>query len=504
MTIDPDTCYRALKSRDRRFDGAFFVGVRTTGIYCRPVCPARSPARERCEFFAGAAQAERAGFRACFRCRPEVAPGVAPVDSVPRLVRRAVRRIESGALNALSVDELAASLGVSGRHLRRAVEHALGTTPVELAQTRRLALAKQLLHDTALPLSDVALAAGFSSLRRFNALFAERFGRPPSAIRREHASVVPGEEAIALRLDYRPPLDWDSLLSFFAQRALPGVEEVSGGAYRRTVRIGALAGRVSVRPDPRRAALRAEVSLSLAPALADVAARLRRLFDLDAAPAEIDRHLAGDALLAPLVAAHPGLRVPGAFDGFETAVRVVLGQQVSVAAARTIAGRLARSLGTPLDPGDPGRADGRVPDAGLLFPDAADVARATIPALRALGLPASRARTLSALANAVLSGAVDLADGASGTDADAEAAIAALRGVPGVGPWTAETIAIRVLGAPDVFPAGDLGIRHALSLERRPGGTGDAAARQRAERWRPWRSYAVLHLWNSLSRGGSR
>ncbi|HSN89979.1 MAG TPA: AlkA N-terminal domain-containing protein, partial [Anaeromyxobacteraceae bacterium] len=348
MTLDADTCYRALAARDRRFDGLFLVGVSTTGVYCRPVCPARTPGRDRCRFFAHAAEAEREGFRACFRCRPELSPGQGPVDASPRLVAAATARIEAGFLNEGSVDQLARGLGVTGRHLRRALEGALGLSPVELAQSRRMALAKQLLQDTGLPVAEVAFAAGFRSLRRFNALFRARFGRPPTALRREAGATAAPDGALTLRLDFRPPLDWEALLAFLAARATAGVEEVAGDAYRRTVRLGERSGWVEVRRDPDRPALRAAVSLSLAGALMPLAARLRALFDLDARPDAVADHLARDPLLRRSVRRHPGLRVPGAFDGFETAARVVLGQQVSVRAATTLAGRLTAALGDPV------------------------------------------------------------------------------------------------------------------------------------------------------------
>lgn len=482
MTLDADTCYRALRARDGRFDGVFFVGVQTTGIYCRPVCPARTPGRDRCVFFERPALAERAGFRACFRCRPELAPGGAPVDSVPRLVRSAVDRIEAGCLNEGSVDELAASLGVTSRHLRRAMEAEIGLTPVEVAQTRRLSLAKQLLQDTALPLAEIAFAAGFSSVRRFNALFQARFGRPPSALRRENGPGA-GGDGIALRLDYRPPLDWGALLGFLAGRAIPGVEVVDGGEYCRAVELGGEVGWIAVRLDADRPALRARVSLSLSSKLMIVVARLRALFDLDAQPAVVAAHLGREPILAELVAQRPGLRVPGAFDGFETAVRAVLGQQVSVRAATTLSGRLAQRFGrqVALD----------VAGVERLFPTAAELAGAPADEVAAIGIPATRARTIVELARAFAEGRVALSGGAAPEDV-----IASLVVLPGIGPWTAHYIAMRVLRWPDAFPAGDLAVRKALGV------TTVRAAEERAEAWRPWRAYAVLHLWTGLPGGG--
>jgi AraC family transcriptional regulator of adaptative response / DNA-3-methyladenine glycosylase II len=479
VSSEPDICYRAVCARDERFDGVFFVGVKTTGIYCRPVCRARTPARERCVYYRRAAEAERDGFRACFRCRPELAPGSAPQDSVPRLVREALMRIEGGFLDEASVAELASELGVTARHLRRAMEAELGVTPVELAQSRRLALAKQLLWDTSLPLTEIAFASGFSSVRRFNALFQAKNGRPPSALRREPSSGKAGG-AIALRLDYRPPFDWDALLAFLAERAVSGVEHVEGAAYSCAVHCGGQAGWVRVTREPARNALRAEVAPSLTGALRPLVAGLRALFDLDAHPQVIADCLGGDPLLSALVRRRPGLRVPGAFDGFQMAVRAILGQQVSVRAATTLSGRLAQRFGV--------RLDTPVPGIHHLFPSAAALARATEVDVAQIGLPAARAGAIVALSRAVARGAIRLERGA-----DPEAAVAAVKELPGIGPWTAHYLAMRVFGFPDAFPESDLGIRKALGVR-----TG-RAARERAAAFRPWRAYAVMHLWTSLS-----
>jgi AraC family transcriptional regulator, regulatory protein of adaptative response / DNA-3-methyladenine glycosylase II len=477
VRLDPDLCYRALSARDRRFDGLFLVGVTTTGVYCRPVCTARTPGRARCAFFGSAAEAERAGFRACFVCRPELAPGHAPLDAVPRLVARALARIEAGALDEGSLDALAAGLGVTGRHLRRAMEAELGVPPVAIAQTHRLARAKRLLHDSALPLAEVALASGFRSVRRFNAAFRERFGRAPSAVRRDHAAAA--GTGLRIRLDFRPPYDWERLLAFVGARGIAGVEHVADGVYARTVRVGAATGVIRVAPEPGRPWLVAEASLSLAGALAPLVARLRAVFDLDAPPDRIAAHLLRDPLLGPLVRRRPGLRLPGAFDPFESAVRAVLGQQVSVAAATTIAGRVAARFGAPL-------ADPPSPALSRLFPTADVLAAVTAADLSAVGLPRARGETLHALARAVASGDVDLHPGA-----DPEVTAARLDALPGIGPWTAQYVTMRALHHPDAFPGDDLGVRKALGL-RGP------AAEARAEAWRPWRSYAVMHLWESL------
>lgn len=474
-----DASYAVICARDARFDGLLFVGVATTGVYCRPICPAKTPRKTRCTFYRSAAEAEQAGFRACFRCRPELAPGSASVDASERLGRLAVARIEAGFLNEQGIDALADNLGVSDRHLRRVLSRELGVTPVMLAQTRRLAVAKQLLHDTSLSLADIAFAAGFGSVRRFNAVFLDRFGRAPSTLRRakgERAregdeaadeSAIGQAGAITLRLDYRPPLDWERLIAFLAARALPGIEKVEAGIYHRVVfgPAGELAGHLSVAPDPKRAALRVTLDAELVPRLVDIVARTRRLFDLDAHPARVAEHFADDALLGPCVARLPGLRVPGAFEPFETAVRAILGQQVSVRAATTLAGRLVARFGAP------------TPER---------MAAATIDELCAQGLTGARAATLQTLARAVLDGRVSF------TTIDPEATIAALDDLPGIGPWTANYIAMRALAWPDAFPAEDLGVKKALGL------TAKKSIEARAVAWRPWRAYAVMHLWHSL------
>jgi AraC family transcriptional regulator of adaptative response / DNA-3-methyladenine glycosylase II len=487
--LTDDARYDALSARDPRFDGVFFVGVSTTGIYCRPICPARTPGRSRCTFYDTPARAEAAGFRACFRCRPELAPGNADVDAVDQLVAAAAQRIAEGALNEAGVDDLGAELGVSGRHLRRAMEARLGVSPVALAQSRRLALGKQLLQDTSLPVTQIAFAAGFTSVRRFNASFAAAMGAPPSRLRRAHAAPAPAPApdaaaGLVLRLDYRPPYAWEHALQFLAARAIPGVEAVDHGAYRRVVREGGAVGTIEVRPAVGRPALALAVSPSLVPALMPLVARVRRLFDLDARPELIARVLGRDRRLAPLVAARPGLRVPGAVDTFEAAVRALLGQQVSVAAATTLAGRFAAALGEPYAGGD--RLTHR-------FPTAREVAAAGPGAIARLGVPAARAGALHGLASAIASGAVRL-DGAR----DLDRFVAELTALPGIGPWTAHYLAMRALHLPDALPAADLGVRKAL-LDRPASPLPSARdVERRAEAWRPFRAYAVLHLWTSL------
>jgi AraC family transcriptional regulator, regulatory protein of adaptative response / DNA-3-methyladenine glycosylase II len=458
-------------ARDPRFDGVFFVAVKTTGIYCRPICPARTPARSRVTFYATAVAAEAAGYRACFRCRPEVAPGHAPVDAVDALVAAATHRIAEGALNERSLDELAAELHVSSRHLRRALEARLGVSPVELAQSRRLALAKQLLQDTALPLTDIAFAAGFQSVRRFNAVFAERMGRAPSELRRAHGAGGPG---VTLRLDVRAPYDWDRLLGFLRARAIPGVERVEDGVYARIVHLDGKTGTIEVRFAGRVALT---VSPELMPVLMPLVARVRRMFDLDARPDVIAQALGRDRLLAPMMKRRPGLRVPGAIDPFEAAVRALLGQQVSVAAATTLAGRFAAQLGTAFRD-------------GFRFPTPAEVVAAGAEKIGKLGMPRTRAAAICALASAITRGEIAL-DPARAHDLDAF--VAQLVELPGIGPWTAHYLAMRALHVPDAFPAADLGVQKALGMR------GAKAAEAHAEAWRPYRAYAVLHLWTHLS-----
>ena len=473
VTLDADTCYRALTSRDGRFDGVFFVGVETTGVYCRPICPARTPGRGRCVFFARAAEAERAGFRACFRCRPELAPGLASVDKVSRLAARAAELIDAGYLNEHSVEELAKLLNVTARHLRRCLESELGVAPVELAQTRRLAMAKQLLADSRLPLTQVAFASGFSSVRRFNSAVRERFGRAASELRSETGTSGDG---IPLRLDYRPPFDFERSLAFLRARAIPGVERVSDGEYTRSVVVDGKVGVVSVRHHSRRAALVAQVSPSLAPKLMFVAQRLRALFDLNARPEQIARHLSRDRRLAPLVKRYPGLRIVGAFSGYETAVRVILGQQVSVAAATTLSGRLLERFGTESE-------------VGRVFPEPLVLAKASARQVRAVGVTEARAKTLVELSRAVAEGRIDLTAGEPTT------LVQELLAVPGIGPWSAHAITLRALCWPDAFPSGDLALRRALGVDSA------RAAEVRAEGWAPWRAYAAMLLWRASAEG---
>jgi len=480
MELDSDICYRALVARDARFDGVFFVGVTTTRIYCRPLCTARTPGRDRCRFFPSAAAAERAGFRPCLRCRPELAPGNAPVDAPGRVARATAARIEAGALDdGGNLETLAREFGLSSRQLRRAVRQELGASPIELAQTRRLLLAKQLLTETHLSVIEVAYASGFASLRRFNALFQSHYRLTPSQMRRSNGS-SPVEQSLRLRLAYRAPLAWSEMLQFLAARALPGVEMVSGNSYTRTVALGKHRGWLRVEPAAKREELVVDVSISLTPVLAPLLARLRHLFDLCARPDVIAAHLGADRRIGPMVKRCPGLRVPGAFCGFELAVRAVLGQQVSVRSATTIAGRLVHLLSEPISTPFPALTH--------LSPPAERLAEASVDELAMLGIPGRRAQTLRQLARVEAMGELRLAPGSDG-----EELVVRLLEFPGVGDWTAQYIAMRAARWPDAFPHGDLGLRKAAN---------EQSARQlerTAEAWRPWRAYAAMHLWHSMS-----
>jgi AraC family transcriptional regulator, regulatory protein of adaptative response / DNA-3-methyladenine glycosylase II len=484
MDMDDDACYRAIETRDRRFDGRLFVAVRTTGIYCRPFCPAPTPKRGNVRFFPTAAAAQEAGFRPCLRCRPEISPELALWNGSSNTVSRALGLIEAGGLDDASVEDLATRLGMGERQLRRLFRQHLGASPSAVAQTRRILLAKQLIQDTGLPMTEVAAAAGFGSLRRFNETFRELYGRPPTELRR--TAVVERQVgtagAIAVRLGYRPPYDWDGILSFLRARAIPGIEVVSGSAYARTITIGEGRGVLMVEPTEGYC-LRATVQFPELRRLPAIIARVRRVFDLAADPVAIGGHLAKDPVLAPLVAARPGLRVPGAWNGFELAVRALLGQQITVSAATQLAGKLVALCGEKLvDP------VGR--DQGLthVFPTPQRLAGSD---LTAVGMPKARRVALGALATAVVADPQMF-----GARRSLEEAVAQLRSLPGVGEWTAQYIAMRELREPDAFPAADIGLLRAMA-DGRGARPSPAELLASAERWRPWRAYAALHLWAS-------
>jgi AraC family transcriptional regulator of adaptative response / DNA-3-methyladenine glycosylase II len=481
--LDPAQCYEVVKARDARFDGVFFVGVSTTGIYCRPVCRVRTPGRDRCSYFANAASAEAAGYRPCLRCRPELAPGSAPADAVRRVANTAVRRIEAGALSGASVEQLAAELGVSSRQLHRVVEAEYGVSPLALAQTQRLLLAKQLLTDTSLRVIDVAFASGFASVRQFNRLFQQSYRLNPSRLRQQSATKASSAAPhILLKLGFRAPLAWQPLIRFLAGRAGTRTEKVDGDSYLRTVRLGRYGGFIRAQPlGPN--LLGVQVATSLLPVLPELRMRLRRLFDLEANPDVIDGFLGRQPELRGHLKRTAGLRVPGAVSGFELGLRAVLGQQISVKAATTVYGRFVETFGSPVETPDP--------TVDRLAPDASDVANASLQQLIDRGLNRRRAETVQALARAVADGAVKLEP-----PVDFAAMRAALLQLPGVGPWTAEYVAMRALGDPDAFPHSDLGLMQALKLEK------PTELLARAESWRPWRAYAALHLWHGYSQGG--
>ena len=523
--LQGDAAYRALQTRDARFDGRLFVGVTSTRIYCRPVCRVRPPKRENCRFFANAALAEQGGFRPCLRCRPELAPGLSLMDSSNALASRAALLLGQAAQDGLdlALPSLAAKLGVTDRHLRRIFNQVHGVAPLAYLSTQRLLLAKQLLTDTALPVTEVALATGYASLRRFNAAFVERYRMSPSALRKARPDAAAGAgaqpvrnptsgpasdaagssrtnpasaQAPVLRLAWRPPYDLDGVLGFFARRAVPGVEWVDGLVLRRTLALQQRGQRhtgwLAARFVPERCEVALTVSPSLLPALGQLLGRTRQALDLDAEPALIDPVLLDPVLAGASASAHPeahssarpGIRLPGGFDGFEIATRVILGQQVSVAAARTLTLRLVDRFGERIS----------TPFSQLtrLFPSAEALAGATAESIGTLGIVRQRVAALQALAAEVAAGRIQLHRAAPLQDT-----LDALRALPGIGDWSAQLIAMRALAWPDAWPATDIGVLNALRTHT--AGVRDArAAAAHAERWRPWRAYAVMKLWLTL------
>lgn len=486
-----------MSARDARFDGRFFVGVSSTGIYCRPVCTARTPRLEHCRFFVAAALAERNGYRPCLRCRPELAPGYSSVDATERLAQAGAALIEDGVLSEGGVSQVAHRLGVTDRHLRRVFDAQFGVSPIEYAQTHRLLLAKRLLTDTALPITEVALAAGFSSVRRFNDCFVSHYRLAPTDLRRAAPKAGPANPdsrgySLCFRLAYRPPLDWEALLAFLSRRAIAGVELMATRrvgrsrtvpVYRRIVRVpgpggGERLGWIEVgRPAGSGAAghlLEVQVSASLVDAIPAVLGRVRRAFDLGARPDEVAQGL-GD-----LAVGFEGIRLPGAFDGFEIAVRAVLGQQVTVRQATLLVGRVVAAFGEPV----------LTPWAELhhAFPTPQRMAACEASALGEMGIIGSRSRAIVELARQLADGRLRLEP-----DVDPESTMAQLNAIAGIGDWTAQYIAMRALGWPDAFPAADAGVFKALGVRTA------AQARAAAQAWRPWRGYAVMHLWRLLA-----
>ncbi|HXR17569.1 MAG TPA: AlkA N-terminal domain-containing protein [Terriglobales bacterium] len=474
MNLDLQVCSRARLSRDARFDGKFFIAVLTTGIYCRSICPARTCKEKNVRYFPSAAAAEEAGFRPCLRCRPECSPGTPAWLGTPNTVSRALRLISESGLEDGGVEVLAERLGVGSRHLRRLFLRHLGATPLAVAQTRRLHFAKKLIDETSLPMSQVALASGFGCVRRFNAGIRKVYKRTPTQIRRmARQTFVQPENQYFFRLRFRPPYDWDVMLKFLAARATPGVEAVEMGCYRRSISVNGDHGYFEVSLDEENVALVARVQFGNPRSLFFIVERIRAMFDLNADWAAIARSLRTDPILAQRVATHPGLRVPGCWNGFELAVRAILGQQITVKGATVLAGRIARTFGQAFSAG-----------SGLthLFPAPEVLADAE---LVRVGLPGARAETIRALARAVRDRHISF-EGILESDVF----LARLCEIPGIGKWTAQYVAMRALGEPDAFPSSDLGLLRALSLR---------SARElerRAEAWRPWRAYAAMYLWN--------
>lgn len=482
MEMDHDACYRVLLARDSRFDGRLFVGVKTTGIYCRPICPARTPKAANVNFYMSAAAAQEAGFRPCLRCRPELSPDLAARNGSSGIISRALRLIASGALDDGDVETLAKRLGVGARQLRRLFARHIGASPNAVSQTRRIHLAKQLIHDTPMSMVDVALASGFGSVRRFNETFKDLFGRPPASLRRQRPARTAHErDAITVRLAYSPPYDWNEMLSFFAARAVPGVERVVGETYTRSIAIEAEQGLVSVRSSTS-SELIAKIHFSRLGALPAIISRLRRVFDLAADPATINAHLARDRLLAPLIAARPGLRIAGAWDGFELAVQAILGQQINVATATQLSGKLVSQFGQPLTT----ELAAICPDVTHVFPTPTQLMSASI---NTSGLTAEHCTALNSLARAIVAepGILNQRNTLAET-------IQALRALPGLSDWTAQYIAMREVREPDAFPAVDVELMRAMQAICGRRLTAEKFL-LRAENWRPWRAYAAAHLW---------
>jgi AraC family transcriptional regulator of adaptative response / DNA-3-methyladenine glycosylase II len=481
MDEDNRRFHSALTARDSRFDGVFFVGVTSTGIYCRPICPAKTAKETNRRFFDTPPEAEQAGFRPCLRCRPELAPGNAPVDDGQRIAQLIVQRLEEGHIDEKAgLEEIADQFDLSSRQIRRIIQKELGVPPIQLLLTRRLLLAKQLLTETTLPITEVAFASGFSSLRRFNDAFNRRYGMPPTRLRRkatEDAAAIVESGTSTLQLSYRPPYDWKGILAFLAARALQGIEHVTDRSYARTVHLGEAKGWIRVTQSKKKHALMVEFTHSLTPVLPALLSRVRALFDLNARPDVIAKHLGKDARLASSVKANPGLRVPGAFNGFEMGLRAILGQQITVKAATTIACRFVEVFGEPIV----------TPFAELnrLTPAPARVAAASVDDIARHGVIAARCRSMIALAEAQECGlALD-----GGGHRNPDDSINRLAALPGIGQWTAHYIAMRALRWPDAFPKEDIAVRNNL------GGVTAKEAEALSQSWRPWRSYAVMHVW---------
>jgi AraC family transcriptional regulator, regulatory protein of adaptative response / DNA-3-methyladenine glycosylase II len=475
INLDWRVCSRARLSRDARFDGKFFIGVLGSGVYCRSICPAPTAKEKNVRYFPSAAAAAEAGFRPCLRCRPECSPGTPAWLGTSNTVSRALRLISESGLEDGGVEVLANRLGVGSRHLRRLFLKHLGATPSAVAQTRRLHFAKKLIDETTLPMSHVALASGFGCVRRFNVAIRKTYHRTPTQIRRlaRQTTTLPDNQYL-FRLRFRPPYDWEGMLEFLTARATPGIEVVDMGSYRRSIAMNGTEGHFEVSLDANHPALSVHIQFADSRALFLIVERIRRMFDLNADWQAIAERLRTDPVLAARVEANPGIRVPGSWDGFELATRAILGQQITVKAATSLAGRIARAFGKRFSA-----------TSGLthLFPFPEVLADAN---LAGIGLPKARAQTIRALACAVCDGQISF-DGVM----DSDDFLTRLCEIPGIGRWTAQYVAMRALGEPDAFPAGDVGLLRALDLTR------PADLEQRAEQWRPWRAYAAMYLWNA-------
>jgi AraC family transcriptional regulator, regulatory protein of adaptative response / DNA-3-methyladenine glycosylase II len=489
--LDDRVCYAALCAHDTRFDGRFFVGVSSTGIYCRPICRVKLPKEENCSYFVSAAAAEAAGYRPCLRCRPELAPGLAPEDAAARIARKSALLMEEDCLADCKISDLANLQGITARHLRRAFSAEYGVSPVQYLQTLRLLLAKGLLTDTQLPVTEVAMVAGFGSIRRFNELFKKHYKFTPRTLRSMERNSPAKYGGVTLSLGYRPPYAWDELITFLAMRAIPGVESVSGGAYRRTVVIRSggtiYRGWISVANVPKRNLLSVTVAPALLPVLSKVLLRIRCLFDVYCNPLEIYEKLKiMNELKSDLCV--PGVRLPGCFDPFEMSVRAVLGQQITVKAARTLAMRFAAAFGEKIDtPFD---------ELNVTFPGSDIIYGLTPPIedhLGPLGIIGARARSIYALAEAIMNGVITFSQ-----NVDPENEMEKILKLPGFGSWTAQYIGMRALGWPDAFPHTDYGVKKALF------GKTPKEIVELSQTWRPWRSYATINLWNSLETKNSR
>jgi AraC family transcriptional regulator of adaptative response / DNA-3-methyladenine glycosylase II len=473
MNLDWQVCSRARLSRDARFDGKFFIGVLSTGIYCRPICPARTAKEKNVRYFLTAAAAAEAGFRPCLRCRPECSPGTPAWLGTPNTVSRALRLIGESGLEDGGVEVLAERLGVGSRHLRRLFLQHLGATPLAVAQTRRLHFAKKLIDETSLPMSQIAMASGFGCVRRFNAGIRKVYHRTPTQIRKlARQTVIQMENEYFFRLRFRPPYNWQGMLSFLAARATPGVEVVEAGSYRRSISLNGSHGYFEVSLEEAKNSLAVRVQFGNPRSLFFIVERIRAMFDLNADWGAIVRGLKTDPALVERVEADPGLRVPGCWNGFELATRAILGQQITVKGATALAGRIVKAFGQPIAPAR---------NLTHLFPSPEVLAEAK---LTSVGVTGARAETIRALARAVCDEQISFTG-----IVETEAFLTRLCGIPGIGKWTAQYVAMRALGEPDAFPSGDLGLLRALALES------PRELEQRAEAWRPWRAYAAMYLW---------